>query len=87
MDSTAKIEKTAELYYHTPNSGSRKSISYRRFADIGLAVTFAVENISPRDHHSCFLEVGEARFGHTEIRELYDNSQVELRRKQMGGKA
>jgi hypothetical protein len=63
--------EAAELYFHTPGAGSRKAVSYRRFASMAEAVSFVMNEITPRDRSSCFLEYGERRLGYEEISKLY----------------
>jgi hypothetical protein len=61
----------AELYYRTLGIGSRKAVSYRRFASMTDAVSFVMNEISPRDRSSCFLEFDGRRLDYEGISKLY----------------
>lgn len=64
-------EEAAELYFPTPGVGSRKAVSYRRFANKAEAASFVMNEVTSRDRSSCFLEFGEQRLGYEDIRKLY----------------
>lgn len=68
---SSEQDQTAELYFHTPGSGNRKAISYRRFATVAAAVSFVMNEITPHDRSSCFLEFGEHRLGYKDIKNLH----------------
>jgi hypothetical protein len=65
-------EEVAELYFHTPGSGSRKAVSYRRFNSVAQAVSFVMNDVTARDRNTCILEYGEKRFGFVDIRKLHE---------------
>lgn len=69
-------EQVAELYFHTPGAGYRKAISYRRFASMMEALSFVMNEVTPRDRSSCFLEFGEQRLGYRDIKKLYRDERV-----------
>lgn len=66
-------DQTAELYFHTPGSRNRKAISYRRFATVAAAVSFVMNEVTPSDRNSCFLEFGERRLGYKDIKSLHQH--------------
>ena len=63
-------EQTAELYFHTPGAGNRKAVSYRRFATVAEAISFVMNDVTPGDRGSCFLEFSEQRLGYKDIKEF-----------------
>jgi hypothetical protein len=66
-------EELAELYFHTPGSGSRKTVSYRRFDGVARAVSFVMNDVTARDRNTCFLEYGDQRFGYVDIAKLHED--------------
>ena len=69
----------AELFPCRGKKG-RGQIRYQRFETAAEAIRFAVEDISPAALLGAYLEVDEARFGHHEIRCLYENAAYPLKR-------
>ena len=65
--------ETAELYFRTPGSGSRKAVSYRRFDSVEQAAFFVMNDVAARDRITCLLEYGEQRFGYREIKKLHED--------------
>lgn len=70
---SSEQDHTAELYFHTPGAPNRKAISYRRFATVAAAVSFVMNEITPKDRSSCFLEYGEMRLGYKDIKKLHQH--------------
>ena len=64
-------EQVVELYFHTPGVSNPKATSYRRFASMAEALSFVMNEVTPRDRGSCFLEFGEQRLGYRDIKKLY----------------
>jgi hypothetical protein len=86
MASIPDFHQTADLYFQAPNTGMRKSISYRRFATLAEAVSFAMEDLSTRNRNSCILEFGRQRLRQDEIRALYQQADFPPRFKRKGVK-
>lgn len=86
MASVPDFQQPAELYFQTPNSGSRKSLSYRRFETLAEAVSFAMEDLSARNRLSSTLQFGERRLRHHEIKFLYQHADFPVQFKQKGAK-
>jgi hypothetical protein len=70
----------AELYPARNRKRGRQSIGYRRFGRAADAIRFAIEELPPELLVGANLEVDEARFGHHEIRRLYDCNEYPLPR-------
>jgi hypothetical protein len=71
----------ASLYYSKSGNSKQKSLVFRRFTRAADAILFAVEELAPKTHDSCSLEVNEEHYFGREIRPLYDNHVFPLRRK------
>ncbi len=72
----------AELY----PSRSRKTrgpVAYKRFDTAAEALRFAIEELPASGLLGAALEVEEARFGHAEIRFLYDSAAFPLPRREL----
>lgn len=75
------FSEPAELYGGRTVGGRGASISYRRFETAADAIRYAVEELSGALGRASVLEVGGNRFGHMEIRRLYDSSAYPLPRR------
>jgi len=71
---------SAELY--PPKAGSfMRKIGYLRFAHAAEAIRFAIEELSAQQLLATYMEVGEHRFSHLDIRDLYGREAYPLRRR------
>jgi hypothetical protein len=70
----------AELF---PSRGKRNrgNITYKRFRTAAEGLRFAVEELPVSGLIGACLEVDEARFGHQEMRALYENAAYPLLRR------
>ncbi len=82
------IEVSIELDYSTPaelfprrTKNGRGQMGYKRFETAAEAIRFAIEDIPPPALLGAYLEVGETRFGHLEIRCLYESAAYPLQRR------
>jgi len=66
-------EIPAELYPSRGRVRGRHPVKYRRFANAGEAIRFAVEELPAPLLLGAVLEVGERRYGQADIRDLYDS--------------
>jgi hypothetical protein len=62
---------------HTPR---HRRVGYKRFPRAADAIRFAIEELPPRSLTGTWLEVGEDRFDHGDIRRLYDDTAYPLER-------
>lgn len=69
----------AELYPSRSRKG-RGPVAYKRFDTAAEALRYAIEELPASALLGASLEVDEARFGHAEIRTLYDNAAYPLAR-------
>lgn len=60
---------------------ARTKIGYRRFSSAAEAIQFAIEMLPSALLRGTFLEVGDDRFGHEGIRQLYDDPRYPLIRR------
>ncbi|MFZ1990690.1 MAG: hypothetical protein WAW96_13075 [Alphaproteobacteria bacterium] len=61
---------SAELY--PPKTGSyMRKIGYLRFARAAEAIRFAIEQLSAEQLLATYMEIGEQRYGHKDLRDLY----------------
>jgi hypothetical protein len=81
-------EATIELDYGAPaelfpcrTKNGRGHTKYKRFDTAAEAVRFAIEDVPPPALLGAYLEVDEARFGHREIRYLYESAAYPLQRR------
>jgi hypothetical protein len=56
-------------------------IKYRRFDKAAEAVRFAVEELPEAQLLGAYIQVDEQRFGHQEIRKLYDSERYPLKKR------
>jgi hypothetical protein len=62
---------------------SRQRVKYRRFDTAAHAIQFAMEELPPSALLGAFIEINEARFGHADIRELYESPDYPLKKQAM----
>lgn len=70
----------AELFISKRKGASRRPMTFRKFATGAEAVRFAIEELPAILQVGTILEVGEDRFDHAEIRNLYDSAHYPLTR-------
>jgi hypothetical protein len=68
----------AELFLSKPAKGSRTK--YRRFATAAEALRYVVEDLRMPKAFGAWLEVGDERFGSSEIQRLYEADDYALRK-------
>jgi hypothetical protein len=69
----------AELF-PSRNRKARQLVKYRRFDTAADAIKFAMEELPTPALLGAFIEIDEARFGHADIRELYESPDYPLKR-------
>ena len=73
---TFNYASAGELYYpRTPGIRNHPRMTYRRFANAGEAIRFAMEDITPPALQGCCLEVEGERYTHNQMRELYESEE------------
>ena len=73
-------QASAELY--PPKTGSyMRKVGYLRFARAAEAIRFAIEQLPAPQLLATYLEVGEQRYGHKDIRDLYGGEGYPLPRR------
>jgi hypothetical protein len=72
----------AELFPTRGRPRGRQSFGYKRFAQASQAIRFAIEDLPPECLVGAFLEVDEQRYGHDDIRRLYESAEYPLERRQ-----
>jgi hypothetical protein len=70
--------RPAELFLAKPAKGCRTK--YRRFATAAEAIPYAVEELRTPKAYGAPLEVGDERFGSSEIQRLYEAEDYPLRK-------
>lgn len=71
----------AELF-PSRNRKIRQVIKYRRFDRAADAIRFAMEDMPEPLLLGAFIQVGETRLGHQDIRALYESADYPLKKKQ-----
>lgn len=74
----------AELF-PSRNRKSRQPVKYRRFDTAAHAIQFAMEELPVPALLGAIIEIGEARFGHADIRELYESPDYPLKKQAITG--
>lgn len=73
-------ETGAELFSTRVRTMRRQPLGYRRFARAADAIRFAIEELPREFLAGTWLEVEEARFDGSGIRQLYDSAEYPLTR-------
>jgi hypothetical protein len=71
----------AELF-PSRNRKVASKVKYRRFDKAADAIRFAVEDLPEPLLLGATIQIGDERFGHQQIRALYDSAAFPLKRKQ-----
>jgi len=71
----------AELF-PSRNRKVASKVKYRRFDKAADAIRFAVEDLPEPLLLGATIQIGDERFGHQQIRALYDSAEFPLKRKQ-----
>ncbi len=71
----------AELF-PSRNRKIKQMVKYRRFDRAADAIQFAMEELPQALLLGAFIEIGEARLGHQDIRALYESADYPLKKKQ-----
>jgi hypothetical protein len=74
-------EAVAELFPPRSRTTNHQSAGYRRFDRAADALRFAIEELPRKSLLGAYLEVDELRFGHREMRRLYDSAEFPLARR------
>jgi hypothetical protein len=74
-------EAVAELFAPRSRNAIRQVAGYRRFNRAADALRFAIEELPRKSLVGAYLEVAELRFGHREMRRLYDSAEFPLARR------
>src|SRR5262249_12594039 len=72
----------AELF-PSRNRKSRQPVKYRRFDTAAHAIQFAMEELPAPALLGACIEIGQARLGHADIRELYESPDYPLKKQAM----
>jgi hypothetical protein len=65
----------AELFPPRSRKADRQSAGYRSFDRVADALRFVIEELPGKSLLGPYLEVDELRFGHREMRRLYDSAE------------
>ena len=71
----------AELF-PSRNRKIKQMVKYRRFDRAADAIQYAMEELPQALLLGAFIEIGEARLGHQDIRALYESADYPLKKKQ-----
>ena len=71
----------AELF-PSRNRKIASKVKYRRFDKAADAIRFAVEDLPEPLLLGATIQIGDERFGHQQIRALYDSAEYPFKRKQ-----
>ncbi len=71
----------AELF-PSRNRKIKQVVKYRRFDRASEAIRFAMEELPEPLLLGAFIEIGEARLSHQDIRALYDSADYPLKKKE-----
>jgi hypothetical protein len=74
-------DAVAELFQARNRNTNRQFAGYRRFDRAADALRFAIEELPRKSLLGAYLEVEELRFGHREMRCLYDSAAFPLARR------
>jgi hypothetical protein len=74
-------EAVAELFPPRIQNTNRQFAGYRRFDRAADALRFAIEEMPRKSLLGAYLEVAELRFGHREMRRLYESAGFPLARR------
>ena len=74
----------AELF-PSRNRKAKQLVKYRRFDTAADAIQFAMEELPAPALLGAAIEIDEGRFGHADIRELYESPDYPLKRQAMNG--
>jgi hypothetical protein len=74
-------EAVAELFPPRIQNANRQFAGYRRFDRAADALRFAIEEMPRKSLLGAYLEVAELRFGHREMRRLYESAGFPLARR------
>src|SRR5262245_13473395 len=72
----------AELF-PSRNRKSRQPVKYRRFETAAHAIQFAMEELPAPALLGACIEIGQARLGHADIRDLYESPDYPLKKQAM----
>jgi hypothetical protein len=72
----------AELF-PSRNRKIKQVVKYRRFNSAAEALRYAMEELPQPLLLGAFIEIGELRLGHQDIRALYESPDYPLKRKQV----
>jgi hypothetical protein len=70
----------AEIFATKSRGASRRPMTYHRFPTGAEAVRFAIEELPADMLFGTVMEVGDARFGAEDIRQIYESSDYPFQR-------
>ena len=76
---TFDFSAPAELF-PSRNNKIAKKVKYRRFENAAEAIRYAVEELPEPLLLGAYIEINERRFGHQDIRALYNSETFPLKR-------
>ena len=77
---TFDYDATAELFPPRLAGSSKRFLTYKRFTVASEAIQFAMEQLPRTFLSGAYLQVGDERYGHQEIRRLYESADFPLER-------